>query len=119
MNKKSIFKVPFTIIILFLLSSCSYFTPQSSNEYTVTKKSPLVMPPDMNMAPPDGKKEINKSYSDIRLQESKFIEQVGFIGFSSYQNFSIGVNRSNGSPTIGRGCILDEILNPPHSGWLG
>ena len=54
---------------------------------------------------------------DIRLQESKFIEQVGFIGFSSYQNFSIGVNRSNGSPTIGRGCILDEILNPPHSGW--
>ena len=38
---------------------------------------------------------------DIRLQESKFIEQVGFIGFSSYQNFSIGVNRSNGSPTIG------------------
>ena len=71
MNKKSIFKAPFTIIILFLFSSCSYFTPQSSNEYTVTKKSPLVMPPDMNMAPPDGKKEKNKSYSDKSLKETE------------------------------------------------
>ena len=71
MNKKSIFKVPFTIIILFLFSSCSYLTPQSSNEYTVTKKSPLVMPPDMNMAPPDGKKEIDRSYSDKRSKESE------------------------------------------------
>ncbi len=71
MNKKSIFKSPFTIIILFLFSSCSYLTPESSNEYTVTKKSPLVMPPDMNMAPPEGKKEIDRSYTDKRLKESE------------------------------------------------
>tara|TARA_B100002019_G_scaffold293319_1_gene320096 strand:+ start:23376 stop:24320 length:945 start_codon:yes stop_codon:yes gene_type:complete len=51
------------------------------------------------------------------LKENKFLEQVGFIGFSSYQNYTQGIKRTNGSPTIGRGCILDEILNTPHSGW--
>ena len=50
------------------------------------------------------------------LKENKFLEQVGFIGFSSYQNYTQGIKRTNGSPTIGRGCILDEILNTPHSG---
>ena len=57
MFKKFIFRAPFTLFILFVFSSCSYFTPQSSNEYTVTKKSPLVMPPDMNIVPPDEKKK--------------------------------------------------------------
>ena len=71
MNKKAILKALFTIIILFLFSSCSYLAPQSSNEYTVTKKSPLVMPPDMNMAPPDGTKEIDRSYSSKRVKESE------------------------------------------------
>ena len=66
MNKKFIFRAPFTLFILLVFSSCSYFTPQSSNEYTVTKKSPLVMPPDMNIVPPDRKKEKNKSNSDKR-----------------------------------------------------
>ena len=33
-------------LFFILLSSCSFLNPQSSNEFTVTKKSPLVMPPD-------------------------------------------------------------------------
>ena len=43
----------FYYTFLFLLSSCSFLNPQSSNEFTVTKKSPLIMPPDMNMVPPE------------------------------------------------------------------
>ena len=78
MNKKSILKALFTIIILFLFSSCSYLAPQSSNEYTVTKKSPLVMPPDMNIAPPDVKKEKNKnnSYKKIKVTEKLSVEDI-------------------------------------------
>ena len=52
MSKKFLIKQSFTILFLLLFSSCSYLTPQSSNEYTVTRKSPLIMPPDMNMSPP-------------------------------------------------------------------
>ena len=56
-------KKPFAIFILFLLSSCSFLNPQSNNEFTVSKKSPLVMPPDMNMAPPESKGERKRSYN--------------------------------------------------------
>ena len=78
MNKKFIFRAPFTIFTLLLFTSCSYFTPQSSNEYMVTKKSPLVMPPDMNIAPPDGKKEKNKSYSakSLKVTEKFSVEDI-------------------------------------------
>ena len=57
MIKKLLLKQSFTIFFLLLFSSCSYLDPQSSNEFTVTKKSPLIMPPDMNIAPPAGKKK--------------------------------------------------------------
>ena len=39
------------------------------------------------------------------------------IGFSSYQNFKNGLNRLEGSPTIGRGNLVNGILDSPHSGW--
>lgn len=42
---------------------------------------------------------------------------VGSFGFSSYQDFDKGVVKSSGSPTIGRGCLLDGILEHPHGGW--
>ncbi len=54
---------------------------------------------------------------NLSLQTDKFLEKVGFIGFSSYQKYTDGIKRTTGSPTIGRGCILDEILESPHSGW--
>ena len=78
MNKKFIIRAPLTFFILLVFSSCSYFTPQSSNEYTVTKKSPLVMPPDMNIAPPDVKKEKNKnnSYKEIKVTEKLSVEDI-------------------------------------------
>ena len=60
MTKKLMIKKCFSILFLFLLSSCSFLNPQSSNEFTVTKKSPLIMPPDMNMTPPEKKGEIKR-----------------------------------------------------------
>ena len=44
-------------------------------------------------------------------------EKVGTFGFSSYQKFEEKQNRVSGSPVIGRGNLLNGILNPPHSGW--
>ena len=65
MNKKLMIKICFYFIILFLFS-CVVFSTSVINEYTVTKKSPLVMPPDMNMCPPDGKKKSSvKSYEKV------------------------------------------------------
>ena len=63
MTKKLIIKKCFSIFFLFLLSSCSFLNPQSSNEFTVSKKSPLIMPPDMNMTPPEKKGEIKRIYN--------------------------------------------------------
>ncbi len=58
-------------------------------------------------------KELNKT-----IEEHDFIEEtVGSFGLSSYQRFVDGTKRTSGSPTIGRGCLLDGILEPPHSGW--
>jgi len=52
------------------------------------------------------------------IEEYDFIEErVGSFGFSSYQDFKSGKWRTSGSPTIGRGCLLDGILESPHSGW--
>jgi len=57
--------------------------------------------------------ELNKT-----IEEHDFIhDRVGLFGFSSYQNFKSGTKRTSGNPTIGRGCLLDGILDPPHSGW--
>ena len=66
MSKKFLIKQSFTILFLLLFSSCSYLTPQSSNEYTVSRKSPLIMPPDMNMTPPTRK----------NLKKKNKIEQI-------------------------------------------
>ena len=63
MTKKLMIIKSFALFFLLLLSSCSFLNPQSSNEFTVTKKSPLVMPPDMNMAPPESKGERKRSYN--------------------------------------------------------
>ncbi len=59
MLKILIIKISF-LLIIFFTSSCSYLTPKSVNEYSVTRKSPLVIPPDMNMIPPD--KKTKKKY---------------------------------------------------------
>ena len=66
MTKKLIVKKSFAIFFLFFLSSCSFLNPQSSNEFTVSKKSPLIMPPDMNMTPPERKGEKKRSYNTIK-----------------------------------------------------
>ena len=54
MLKILIIKISF-VSIIFFITSCSYLTPKSVNEYSVTRKSPLVIPPDMNMVPPNKK----------------------------------------------------------------
>ncbi len=61
MNNNFLIKLTFTVFFILVFSSCSYLTPQSSNEYTVTKKSPLIMPPDMNMTPPESKNKKNQN----------------------------------------------------------
>ena len=57
--------------------------------------------------------ELNKT-----IDEHDFIEEtIGSFGFSSYQDFKSGIKRTSGNPTVGRGCLLDGILEPPYSGW--
>ena len=52
------------------------------------------------------------------IEKHSFIDdKVGLFGFSSYQDFKGGVKRTTNNPTIGRGCLLDGILEQPHSGW--
>tara|TARA_B100001248_G_scaffold262580_2_gene259619 strand:- start:322 stop:690 length:369 start_codon:yes stop_codon:yes gene_type:complete len=65
MLKILIIKISF-VLIIFFITSCSYLTPKSVNEYSVTRKSPLVIPPDMNMTPP-GKKTKKKLYKQKKL----------------------------------------------------
>lgn len=55
---------------------------------------------------------------DNTIEKNNFLnEKVGLFGFSSYQKFNDGLKRTIGNPTIGRGCLLDGILEKPHSGW--
>ena len=55
---------------------------------------------------------------NTKIINNKFLEnKVGSFGFSSYQDFKSGVNRNGGSPLMGRGNLVNEILNQPHSGW--
>ncbi|MBF96188.1 MAG: hypothetical protein CMJ13_03050 [Pelagibacterales bacterium] len=76
MGKFIIIKIIFSLVLLFSLLSCSKLTPKSANEYTVTKKTPLVMPPDMNMTPPSNekqksfynKKRISKKINDFNIE---------------------------------------------------
>ena len=77
MLKILIIKIVFLITIMFA-TSCSYLAPQSANEYTVTKKSPLVIPPDMNMTPPSKKeKEIGfKNNSSTKGKDDFSLEGI-------------------------------------------
>jgi hypothetical protein len=55
---------------------------------------------------------------DETLDKHKFLkEKVGMFGFSSYQSFGDGITRTNGSPTVGRGNLVNGILEGPHAGW--
>ena len=65
---KFLIKIIFLLFVLFVATSCSYFSPKSANEYSVTKKSPLVIPPDMNMVPPS-KKSKNKQVSKKQISQ--------------------------------------------------
>jgi hypothetical protein len=45
-------------------------------------------------------------------------EKVGSFGFSNYQHYNNGKKiHTRGNPVPGRGCLVDGILKPPHSGW--
>ena len=78
MGKDLKIKKLYVLICCILLSSCGLFQQQSSNEYTVTKKSPLIMPPDMNMAPPGKSEKNNKSYNkkNVNKDEKFSIEDI-------------------------------------------
>tara|TARA_X000001382_G_scaffold114792_1_gene93290 strand:- start:466 stop:1443 length:978 start_codon:yes stop_codon:yes gene_type:complete len=55
---------------------------------------------------------------DDTLDKHSFLkEKVGTFGFSSYQSYEKGLVKTQGSPSIARGNLVDGILNPPHSGW--
>ena len=64
-----VIKVIFLLVALFALMSCGYLSPKSANEYTVTKQSPLVMPPDMNMVPPSKKSKNKQAIKKQNYQE--------------------------------------------------
>ena len=80
------------LISCIFLSSCGSFQQQSSNEYTVTKKSPLIMPPDMNMTPPGEGEKNNKSYDKYINKNEIFSVEDILIGESS--NKKITNNKS-------------------------
>ena len=85
MTKKLMIKKCFSIFFLFLLSSCSFLSPQSSNEFTVSKKSPLIMPPDMNMTPPEKKGEIKRIYNlssfELGLSNLRYYHYKNILAF--------------------------------------
>lgn len=62
---------------------------------------------------PDFWDQLNKTLTSNSWLENK----VGSFGFSSYQYYTKGINRSPGNPVMGRGNLTQEILNPPYSGW--
>ena len=77
------FKFYILIVIAILFSSCSSlkegFTNQkknSSDEFLVEKKSPLVMPPDYNELPIPNEKNINKESNEFKslISKSKNVE---------------------------------------------
>ena len=59
------------ILLLFVIcfiTSCSIFSPESANEFTVTKKSPLLIPPNMDIVPPGKKRD--KAESSVKKSTS-------------------------------------------------
>ncbi len=68
----------FSFCLIFLpLVSCSYLTPEAPNEYTVSKQSPLIMPPDMNMRPPQEKVKNNITSASTKPSKiEKNIEDI-------------------------------------------
>ena len=71
MHRLLLLKIIFYLGGLLILASCSYLTPKSANEFTVTRKSPLVIPPDMNMTPPSKKKNKQKITNKKDFQKSE------------------------------------------------
>ena len=71
MHRLLLLKIIFYLGGLSILASCSYLTPKSANEFTVTRKSPLVIPPDMNMTPPSKKKNKQKITNKKDFQKSE------------------------------------------------
>ena len=55
MFKLLILKISLLFVICFI-TSCG-ITPESANEFTVTKKSPLLIPPNMDIVPPGKKRD--------------------------------------------------------------
>ena len=108
MSKKFLIKQSFTILFLLLFSSCSYLTPQSSNEYTVTRKSPLIMPPDMNMSPPAGKSLKNKNNIEQRPNnEEKISVEDILTGKVSIKNNKFKNSKKN---TYSKKRLVNRIL---------
>ena len=73
-----LFKFYIVISIVIFLSSCGSikegFTNQkknSSDEFLVEKKSPLIMPPDYNELPIPNEEKIEKETNDVRSLISK------------------------------------------------
>ncbi len=54
---------------------------------------------------------------DSYLDKSFLNEKVGFIGFSNYQNYSVGPKRIFDNCLLGRGNLINGILRPPYNGW--
>ena len=71
-------KVFILLFILTLLSSCGFIEPKSANEYTVTRKAPLVIPPDMNMTPPGNtsRKESNRALLSNKSDTNFSVEDI-------------------------------------------
>ena len=58
----------FLLFVICFITSCSIFSPESANEFTVTKKSPLLIPPNMDIVPPGKKRD--KAESSVKKSTS-------------------------------------------------
>ncbi len=107
-------KIIFSLVALLVLTSCGYLSPQSANEYTVTKKSPLVIPPDMNMVPPSKKSKNNKVSDKQISQENRGLDLEDILtGEAKVKTRNI--NKSRKKTNSNKNLLVKTILKMKES----
>ena len=114
MNRVFLIKIIFSLAVLFVLTSCGYFTPKSANEYTVTKKSPLVIPPDMSMVPPS-KKIKNKKFKEKKSSQENDNFNLEDILMGEVKVINKSTKEKNKNNNLNRKKLVNTILKMKES----
>ena len=98
-----------SIFMLLLFTSCSYLTPKSANEYTVTRKSPLVIPPDMNMMPPVNESKKNKNAMQ-KVTDNKDGLSVEEILTGQVVEKKIKMKKKKSKNSLNKKILVDKLI---------